>query len=521
MILFANKIYHQRGERIMAQTVLPFQYEVEKKCGGMTALSGLPLYLEFAHLMGLRRLIAEHVRARQGDQGWTDDQMIMALVVLNLAGGDCVDDLRVLEADEGFCRVLREVEFYGRTRSERRALTRRWRKERTRTLPSPTAVREYLERFHDPEQEENRKPHEAFIPEPSELLCALVRLIGAFAAAMQRRSPQTTATLDMDATLVETFKKAALYCYKRFKAYQPLNVYWAEQGLMLFSEFRDGNVPADYDLLRPFKRALELVPEGVKQVYLRSDSAGYVVDLLKYCAEGKNKRFGVIEFAVGTDVTEAFRLAVREVADADWRPLYRDVNGERVDTGQEWAEVCFVPNWVGHKKDGPSYRYLAIREPLEQQALPGMEEQQVLPFPTMDWGAVRYKVTGIVTNREIPGDELIWWYRGRCGKSEEAHSIMKEDLAGGKLPSGLFGANAAWWQIMILAFNVNSAMKRLVLGESWVNRRMKAIRLWLINVAGRVLERSRQLVVRLAGGHASNEILFEARRRMVCLWDSG
>lgn len=96
----------------MAQTVLPFQYEVEKKPGGMTTLAGLPLYLELAHLMGLPRLIADHVRARQGDQGWTDDQMIMALVLLNLSGGDCVDDLRVLEGDEGFCRVLRELEFF-------------------------------------------------------------------------------------------------------------------------------------------------------------------------------------------------------------------------------------------------------------------------------------------------------------------------------------------------------------------------------------------------------------------------
>jgi len=103
----------------------------------MTGLAGLPVYLEFAHLMGLPRLIADHVRARQGDHGWTDDQMIMALVALNLAGGDCVDDLRVLEGDEGFCRVQREIEFYGRTRSEKRALKRRWRKQRTRTFPSP------------------------------------------------------------------------------------------------------------------------------------------------------------------------------------------------------------------------------------------------------------------------------------------------------------------------------------------------------------------------------------------------
>ena len=505
----------------MAQGILPFHYEVDTKPGGMTALAGLPLYLDLSHLMGLGRLIREHVRARQGDQGWTDDQMIMTLVLLNLAGGDCVEDVRVLEGDEGFCQVLREVECYGRTSSERRALKRRWRKKRLRTLPSVTAVREYLELFHNPEQEQHRKPHEAFIPAPSPLLWALVLLNGAFAAAMQRRSPQTTATLDMDATLVETFKKAAKYCYKKFKAYQPLNVYWAEQGLMLFSEFRDGNVPANYDLLRPFKQALELVPGGVKQVYLRSDTAGYLVELLRYCAEGKSERFGVIEFAVGVDVTEAFRHAVREVPEADWRPLRRQVDGSYQETGQEYAEVCFVPNWVAAKKDGPVYRYLAIREPLEQPALPGMRDQLSLPFPTMDWGPVRYKVTGIVTNRDLPGDALIWWYRQRCGKSEEAHSIMKEDLAGWKLPSQLFGANAAWWQIMVLAFNVNAAMKRLVLGESWVNRRMKAIRFWLINLPGRVLERSRQLTVRLAGGHPSNEILFEARRRILCLCGSG
>ncbi len=44
-------------------------------------------------------------------QGCTDDQMIMALLLLNLAGGDSVDDVRVLEGDEGFCRLLRKWSF--------------------------------------------------------------------------------------------------------------------------------------------------------------------------------------------------------------------------------------------------------------------------------------------------------------------------------------------------------------------------------------------------------------------------
>jgi hypothetical protein len=58
---------------------------------------------------------------------------------------------------------------------------------------------------------------------------------------------------------------------------------------------------------------------------------------------------------------------------------------------------------------------------------------------------------------------------------EEAHSIMKEDLAGGKLPSSDFGENAAWWWIMILSLNLNMAMKHLVLKESWSAKRMKAL----------------------------------------------
>ena len=48
--------------------------------------------------------------------------------------------------------------------------------------------------------------------------------------------------------------------------------------------------------------------------------------------------------------------------------------------------------------------------------------------------------------------------------------MMKEDFAGGKLPSGDFGENAAWWWIMILAMNLNSAMKQLALGKSWVSQ---------------------------------------------------
>ena len=98
-----------------------------------------------------------------------------------------------------------------------------------------------------------------------------------------------SATLDMDATLIETHKRDALHCYKKFKAYQPLNCWWAEQGAMLYSEFRDGNVPAGHEQLRVLKESLRHLPESVKKVALRSDTAGYQAELLLYCGEGKDR----------------------------------------------------------------------------------------------------------------------------------------------------------------------------------------------------------------------------------------
>ena len=78
--------------------------------------------------------------------------------------------------------------------------------------------------------------------------------------------------------------------------------------------------------------------------------------------------------------------------------------------------------------------------------------------------------------------------------------MMKRDLAGVRLPSADFGTNAAWWSIMILSFNLNTAMKRLVLRGTWVNKRLKAIRFHLINIAGRVCRSSRSLKIRVSRG---------------------
>lgn len=507
---------------MMTQNLLPFQYATNQNENGLTSFAGLPLYLELANVSGLSTAMKQDLNTKT--QGWNDQQTILSLILLNVAGGDCVEDIERLEHDEGLSILLSKAETYGMKRKERRAYERRFRKEKDRAFPSQSVIRRYLESFHAADEESKRIKGGAFIPAPTEALQKLIKLNKIFAEFVQKRNPCKIATLDQDATLAETHKRTALYCYESFKAYQPFNTYWAEQDLVLHSEFRDGNVPAGYEQLRLLKESLDHLPAGVEQVCLRSDTAGYQQELLEYCAEGKHERFGVIEFAISARVSKGFKQAVSEVKESDWKPIYQeDAKGRRIESGQEYAEVCFVPAWSCTTKNKPDYRYLAIREAMaEQQTLGGLETtslpiQQELPFQTIHLSKRCYKLFGVVTNRRMDGEALIHWHRERCGASEKVHHIEKNELAGGQFPSQKFGANAAWWQIMVLAFNLNALMKRFALPETLKSKGLKKLRLYVIGVAGKVIQHARGLMIKLSGGQATIDLLTQIRARIAAL----
>ena len=126
------------------------------------------------------------------------------------------------------------------------------------------------------------------------------------------------------------------------------------------------------------------------------------------------------------------------------------------------------------------------------------DELLVLPFQTMKSDKTTYKLFAIVTNRkDVDGSELIQWHRKRCGKSEQVHSTQKEELAGGQFPSNLFGINAAWWQLMVLSFNLSRFMQIAALPQEFKESKMKALRLHIIQLPGRVIHHARQIYVRV------------------------
>lgn len=114
-------------------------------------------------------------------------------------------------------------------------------------------------------------------------------------------------------------------------------------GLGLHSEFRDGNVPAGYELLRvPGRPWMRCRPEWRRcsiagtQPLTSPDASG------RYCAEGENQRFWKIEFAVGVDATPAFKsrqVGMAEVPGTLWvGPAALGARGE----GEEGAHGARV-----------------------------------------------------------------------------------------------------------------------------------------------------------------------------------
>lgn len=96
-----------------------------------------PVYLYLMQVMGLPDQIRQHLQTKQ--RGWTDVQMVLSLMLLNLAGGNCEEDMSKVGKDDGFCRIFRQAKQQGMRRAARREEDRRWRKERWRSVPSASA----------------------------------------------------------------------------------------------------------------------------------------------------------------------------------------------------------------------------------------------------------------------------------------------------------------------------------------------------------------------------------------------
>lgn len=439
--------------------MLPYTVEVTDDDDTVTAYAGLPLVVETMRTLGASAQLDRELGIRQRNNGATDAQKAEALVLLMAAGGTCLSDIGKLRADKGLERLLGGE------------------------LPSEQILWTYLNAFHDDAlieaaQHARREGQVAYIPRENGPLAALGRVNVALAQTVATKNKISRATLDHDATVVESHKQQALAHYKGGRGYQPSVIYWVEADQVVGDEFRDGNVPAGMENLRLIQRGLASLPESVKERFVRGDSALYEEAVLKWLANEQREdgRPGFIGFSISADMSKELSAACSQISDGDWTPLE-----ERAHESVFCADVEFTPgNWP---KNAEPFRYVAVRFVSKQLDLDGK---------------VHVKHLAVVSNRrDMSAAALLRWHWQKAGTIEHVHDVVKNELGGGTFPSGRFGANAAWFRFALLAYNVLSAIKQLALPPSMDSARPKRMRFALFTLAARIASHAGSLVMKI------------------------
>ena len=212
--------------------------------------------------LAVGRSVNQNVSIKQRQSGFDEATYVESFVILNATGGECLEDFGPLRKDQGLAQLIGHE------------------------LPSPEAARKFLYQFHDESKIEEAQQQlglgrTSYIPEESSALHGLAQVNVDLVRELARRcGDQKIATIDLDSTVIESWKKEAQPTYQGGKGYQPALALWAELNVIVADQFRDGNVPSLQEPLPVAKRAFGALPESIQEYYFRGDSAYYDKDLL-------------------------------------------------------------------------------------------------------------------------------------------------------------------------------------------------------------------------------------------------
>ncbi len=290
----------------------------------------------------------------------------------------------------------------------------------------------------------------------------------------------TDYTLDIDATQIVAEKEAAKVTYKGERGYMPIVGHLAENGLILGEEFRQGNDAPGARNLEFIRYCAGQMPAGKRIGNLRSDSAAYQADISNWCEADERNR---VLFAIGADMDAAVRAVIGAIAPADWSP-YQD---------GYIAEMMHSMN-----RTKKAFRLIVIRRPAQMDLLTGQE-------------TVGERYTVIASNRAETAQETVAWYNRRGDASENRIKDLKIGFGMERMPCGDFAANAMFFRLGTVAYNLFVLFKVSALSDQWRNVQVQTLRWRLYHVAGKVVRHGRRLILKVSAW--MYELLAEVRSR--------
>lgn len=385
---------------------------------------GLPLIEEIIEHLDLRKAIEQKFPKPGSNRGIKASDYITTLVYMFIDGAVHLEDVNHLHSDEAFQEMLSEMQ-----------------------LPTSDAIGDWLRRV-------GSKQTERQLWEVMQRLLAVVEKPGSI--------------LDIDATIIQSEKGDAERTYKGNYGYQPLLGIIAENGMVVGSDFREGNASPQSGLVELIEQCKRNYSQEIK--IIRSDSAGWQKQIVDYCNENN------LGFTISADQTTSVLEAVLSIAEEDWSDA---VGFDGIKEGYQIAQrkYCF-----GSKKR--EVRLVVKRELLKKQ---------------IDLFS-NYRYWIVATNlkeEDYDNYQIIKLHQGR-GSMEKKIGELKHQINLNHLPMGQFNSNCLYFTVGLLAYNLLQLLKLVGLPEEYHHKTVKTLRYQLLKLAGKLVLHARYIILQIA-----------------------
>ena len=321
-------------------------------------------------------------------------------------------------------------------------------------IPEPDTVGDWLRRMGDPNRGQ-------------EGLKGLGEVRDKINGRILKRDGIREYTLDPDATEIIGEKADALFTYNKNKGYMPTLGFLYETPVCIYDEFREGNVPPAYGQKEFYLECKRRMPVGKRIRNYRADSASYQAELFNQLEEDG------VRYGITADQDKAVKSAIALIPSGDWKEPVRGC-------GYEIAETVHCMNET--KK---AFRLVIKREVRRQGEIFEKGGQYFYHAVATNW-----------LEEEKDTWEVLKWHNQR-GQPENFNKELKMGLGMERMPCGQTHANAVFFRIGVIAYNLFIGFKRLSCPESWAKHTIATFRWKMVQVAGRIVKHAGETVLKL------------------------
>lgn len=399
----------------------------------LTHFGGMVLLQRFCNKLKLRWLLQNFVKVPQRSAGYLPSDLILALLYAIMAGLRRINKTEILQYNGAFLSLLGLARF-----------------------PDQSTLRRFLKRL------------------PLKAIRQLVALHDQLRAKLfVLPKPRTTLIFDLDSVVLTVYGKAqwARVGYNPKKpgrrSYHPLLCFEAHLQEFWHGSLRPGNAAASTGAVPFLRLCLAKAPKQIarSRIRIRADSGFF----------GKR----VLEFleAVGCQ----YAIVAKEYSTIKSRA--RACRFQRLRHGWEVGEFDYQAQ--GWKRPR---RFVVVRRPIPEDPV---EAQQLTLFKDR-----KYAYHVVVTNLKASPWRVWRFYAKRATLEKDIRELLY-DYPLGKIPTEDWIANVAFFQILLLAYNVVHWFKRLCLPRDYLYTTLETIRTDFLVLPAKLINTGHRNVLQL------------------------